>query len=85
LLDLERALRIAAEAVPQGVDCVEAGTPLIKSEGLDAVRSLRAEFPGLPIVADMKPWGRWHANDMYNAGGVALVARELKKAGLLFR
>ena len=31
----------------------------------------------------MKPWGRWHANDMYRAGGVALVARELKKAGLL--
>ena len=36
-----------------------------------------------PIVADMKPWGRWHANDMYAAGGVAVVARELKKAGLL--
>jgi dihydroxy-acid dehydratase len=36
-----------------------------------------------PIVADMKPWGRWHANDMTRAGGVALVARELKKAGLL--
>jgi dihydroxy-acid dehydratase len=36
-----------------------------------------------PIVADMKPWGRWHANDMYAAGGVALVARELVKAGLL--
>jgi dihydroxy-acid dehydratase len=36
-----------------------------------------------PIVADMKPWGRWHANDMHRAGGVALVARELKKAGLL--
>ena len=34
-----------------------------------------------PIIADMKPWGRWHANDMYRAGGVALVARELKKAG----
>ena len=34
-----------------------------------------------PIVADMKPWGRWHANDMYRAGGVGLVARELKKAG----
>ncbi len=26
----------------------------------------------------MKPWGRWHANDMYAAGGVALVARELQ-------
>jgi dihydroxy-acid dehydratase len=36
-----------------------------------------------PIVADMKPWGRWHATDMYKAGGVGLVARELKKAGLL--
>ena len=31
----------------------------------------------------MKPWGRWHANDMFRAGGAALVARELKKAGLL--
>jgi dihydroxy-acid dehydratase len=36
-----------------------------------------------PIIADMKPWGRWHANDMYRAGGVGLVARELRKAGLL--
>ena len=36
-----------------------------------------------PLIADMKPWGRWHANDMYTAGGVGLVARELKKAGLL--
>jgi dihydroxy-acid dehydratase len=36
-----------------------------------------------PIVADMKPWGRWHASDMYKAGGVGLVARELLKAGLL--
>ena len=36
-----------------------------------------------PIIADMKPWGRWHANDMYRAGGGAVVARELKKAGLL--
>src|SRR5262245_37731724 len=38
---------------------------------------------GTPIVADMKPWGRWHANDMYRAGGVGLVMRELRKAGLL--
>ena len=36
-----------------------------------------------PIIADMKPWGRWHANDMFKAGGIPLVARELKKAGLL--
>jgi 3-hexulose-6-phosphate synthase/6-phospho-3-hexuloisomerase len=31
-----------------------AGTPLIKSEGLDAVRALRREFPAATIVADMK-------------------------------
>jgi 3-hexulose-6-phosphate synthase / 6-phospho-3-hexuloisomerase len=54
LIDLERALRIADAAVPQGVDWIEAGTPLIKSEGLAAVRALRQRFPGKKIVADMK-------------------------------
>ena len=54
LLDLERALRIARLAVPAGVDWVEAGTPLIKSEGLDAVRALREAFPDKKIVADLK-------------------------------
>ena len=32
-----------------------------------------------PIVADMKPWGRYHATDVYRAGGVGLVARELQQ------
>ena len=54
LLDLERALRIADAAVPQGVDWVEAGTPLIKSEGLNAVRALKERFPSKKIVADLK-------------------------------
>jgi 3-hexulose-6-phosphate synthase/6-phospho-3-hexuloisomerase len=53
-LDLERALRVARLAVPAGVDWVEAGTPLIKSEGLNAVRALREAFPGKKIVADLK-------------------------------
>src|SRR5262245_65046249 len=26
-----------------------------------------------PVIADMKPWGRFHATDVYRAGGVALV------------
>lgn len=52
--NLARALKVAKEAVAGGVDWLEAGTPLIKSEGLDAVRALRREFPGVPIVADMK-------------------------------
>jgi dihydroxy-acid dehydratase len=36
-----------------------------------------------PIVADMKPGGRFSAADMDAAGGVALVMRELLKRGLL--
>ena len=36
-----------------------------------------------PVVASMKPAGRYAATDMYEAGGVALVARELLKRGLV--
>ncbi len=52
--NLSQALRVAREAWEGGVRRLEAGTPLIKSEGLDCVRALRAEFPGATIVADMK-------------------------------
>ena len=40
-VDLHRALLVAERAVPGGVDWVEAGTPLIKSAGLEAVRQLK--------------------------------------------
>ena len=53
-VDMGRALRLAREAAEGGADWLEAGTPLIKSEGLDAVRQLRAEFPGHTLVADLK-------------------------------
>jgi dihydroxy-acid dehydratase len=36
-----------------------------------------------PIVADLKPGGRFVATDLHAAGGVALVARELMRAGLV--
>ena len=36
-----------------------------------------------PIVADMTPGGRYTAADLYDAGGVALVARELLRGGKL--
>jgi len=52
--NLSRALKVAEEAVAGGVDWLEAGTPLIKSEGLEAVRALRRRFPSMTIVADMK-------------------------------
>ncbi len=36
-----------------------------------------------PLIADMRPGGRYLAADMYEAGGVALVMRELLKQDLL--
>jgi dihydroxy-acid dehydratase len=36
-----------------------------------------------PLIADMRPGGRYAAADMYDAGGVALVMRELLKRDLL--
>ena len=36
-----------------------------------------------PVIADMKPWGRFVATDMHAAGGVRLLAARLLGAGLL--
>ena len=54
LLDLDRAVPIAREALAGGADWIEAGTPLIKSEGMQVIRTLKEEFPDTVIVADMK-------------------------------
>ena len=53
-VDLKRAVRNAQAGVAGGVDWLEVGTPLIKSEGVQAVRELRRLFPHVTIVADMK-------------------------------
>ncbi len=53
-VNLDRALQYAREAVAGGVSWVEAGTPLIKAEGLEAVRALKKAFPDKVVVADMK-------------------------------
>jgi dihydroxy-acid dehydratase len=36
-----------------------------------------------PLLADLKPGGRFVATDLYHAGGVALIANRLLEAGLL--
>ncbi len=36
-----------------------------------------------PVLADLKPAGNYVATDVFDAGGVALVARELLKRGLI--
>ena len=55
LLNAHRALAIARDAVKGDPGCwLEAGTPLIKSEGMDIIRKLKQTFPRNIIVADMK-------------------------------
>lgn len=54
LVNGSRALQIAKESVEGGVDWIEAGTPLIKSEGMDILRLLSKEFPKKTIIADLK-------------------------------
>ena len=36
-----------------------------------------------PLLADMKPWGRFTAPDMHQAGGIMVVMRRLLEAGLV--
>ena len=37
----------------------------------------------VPLLADLKPSGRFVATDMFRAGGAALIAKRLKEAGIL--
>src|SRR3972149_6642075 len=53
-MHMKRALQAAREAVEGGADWVEAGTPLVKSEGVESVRALRKAFPDKVLVADLK-------------------------------
>lgn len=75
LTDIDEALEMAALALRAGVDWLEAGTPLILAEGLHGVRKLRASFPGIPIVADLKTMdgGYLEAEMMAKAGATHVV------------
>ncbi len=74
--ELKRALTVAKEAIIGGADWLEAGTPLIKSEGMNAVRELRKAFRNRVIVADLKTMdtGRLEAEMAFKAGAnIAVV------------
>ncbi|HET6294466.1 MAG TPA: orotidine 5'-phosphate decarboxylase / HUMPS family protein [Kribbella sp.] len=69
------ALRTAAIAVEAGADWIEVGTPLVLAEGLHAVRALRKEFPGHPLIVDLKTMdgGYLEAEMMGDAGADAVI------------
>jgi dihydroxy-acid dehydratase len=54
----------------------EAGVPLA-IEDFDAISSRT------PIIADLKPGGRYVAVDVHRAGGIPLIAKKLLEAGLI--
>ena len=72
---ISEAVETAHMAIRAGVDWLEAGTPLIIAEGMHGVRALRAEFPDVPIVADLKTMdGGWlEAQMMARAGATHVV------------
>jgi 3-hexulose-6-phosphate synthase len=78
LTSIPEALETARTAIRAGVDWLEAGTPLIIAEGMNGVRALRAEFSGVPIVADLKTMdGGWlEAEMMAKAGATHVVVME---------
>jgi 3-hexulose-6-phosphate synthase len=75
---LDEALQTAHLGMRAGIDWIEAGTPLILSEGMHGVRALRAAFPDTPIVADLKTMdgGYLEAELMAKAGATHVVVME---------
>lgn len=78
ITNISEALETAHLAMRSGVDWLEAGTPLIIAEGMNGVRALRAEFPDVPIIADLKTMdGGWlEAELMAKAGATHVVVME---------
>jgi 3-hexulose-6-phosphate synthase len=78
IVALDEALKTAHLGKRAGIDWLEAGTPLLLSEGMHGVRALRAEFPEMPIVADLKTMdgGYLEAELMARAGATHVVVME---------
>lgn len=68
-LNGDEALRLA-ESVSDSIDIFEAGTPLIKSVGIDIVRKIKSAHPNKIVLADLKSSdvGAYEANMAFTAG-----------------
>ncbi len=53
LVNIPEAIEIIKE-VGEHIDIVEIGTPVINKEGLKAVAEVKAAFPNLEVLADVK-------------------------------
>jgi 3-hexulose-6-phosphate synthase len=69
---LDLGLTVASAALAGGVDIVEMGTPLLKTQGVsNVVPAFRKRFPGALLLADMKTMdgGAGEARSVYVGGG----------------
>lgn len=53
LVDIPGAIEVVKE-VEEYIDVVEIGTPVVINEGLKAVKEVKAAFPNLTVLADLK-------------------------------
>ena len=53
LVDIPGAIELVKE-VEEYIDVVEIGTPVVINEGLKAVKEVKATFPNLTVLADLK-------------------------------
>lgn len=83
----QSALRNAARAVSATAGSTNAILHLLAIAHEAGVAFALDEFDAAakaaPVIADLKPGGRYTAAEMFSAGGTALVARELRRAGLI--
>jgi dihydroxy-acid dehydratase len=80
------ALRNAARAVSATAGSTNAVLHLLAIAHEAGVPFDLEEFEAAaqtPVIADLKPGGRYTAAEMFEQGGAALVARELRTAGLI--
>lgn len=80
------ALRNAARAVSATAGSTNAALHLLAIAHEAGVPFNLEEFEAAahtPVIADLKPGGRYTAAEMFEMGGAALVAHELRAAGLI--
>ena len=76
---------IAAAAASGGSTNVGLHIPAIAAEmGIEiTIDDIDRISRRTPLIADMKPWGRYFAVDLYRAGGIGLVTRRLIEGGFI--
>src|SRR5262245_48789172 len=69
---LDLGLSVATAALAAGIDIVEMGTPLLKTQGVaNVVPAFRKQFPNALLLADMKTMdgGGGEARNVFAGGG----------------